>query len=1297
MASLNTTATSQIQYNYSSSEWYFFTPIFNDITNAINSSSLTSQSKSDALSVLTDLTNYFNNNTNPQFVPETSGSYNSTIFTATGIIEYNIQDNGYQDSTGNVTITITAADPAPPSVVLQLPTATVNTGVAYTVSANAATSGVSTLVAVVIEYYNGSAWVQQAADSGSLGTNHTNGGNPKVSTSVGSNTTVQWRAWAEDNYGQKIYTSVQTININAIPAISFEPYSGFPPATVVNGTGANYIIYALGADPDTEAWGKLQDVHIDVNINNTGWQQFAALPPGVGSWPMVSQYCNDPFNQNLNYTYPVQFRAWSNDANGAESGYIYWDVSVTQRPTPTPTPTVTRTPTPTPTPTFTPSVYIVQALNSTGGLQTGFNGDYSGNPIYNVSPGNYTIDAVPVNGYVFSYWRIVSGSTAIANIYSQNTSVLISSNVQMMAMFAQNPATPTPTPTVTATPPPPTPTPTPTVTPTPTLTPTPTPTPTVTFTPLPGATATPTPTPTVTPTPTPTVTPTITPTPTVTPTPVPAQLSVYTPWVVVQTGTPVWIESIYPISKFIDAYDIFWAKNGALSADWQQQSYIANGFGENFLLYTYLSASPGTSYFSISARVGSQSIGKADPRTLTNRLYVKDTIPTYDIDSYFDPVTQTPILPYSLSDVLVGSNEWVVSDVINSSFSKLNDNFNYLKNISQVLKLNNELSLIEWCAQLCANTSVSTVNASAFAWKTDIDGLNWDNSFQSISAVGIADGNIKDFKSYRFTSKTAPDYYNYIAYSLSASVPDHIQIRTNDWRHTLVLSATSLGDNIPNFNCISAIDVLNNQLYILDNDTVYRAGISILPPPQGGDGSVINSKLLTISQVGGVSGTRTVNTGFNVPTEIKAYNDLVYVCDSLNSCVKVYNTALSWVKTLYVDALSAYSAERIEINRANENTFILAKTFAPVAPVITSLSALGVVGGNTTVYRIIFDHDGLRLKNNTTNVLSAFALYGLLSGGQSYSQLTSAVMLSATYSAPLTVTYLAASGAKYTDFKIQALGNNGFNSDLSNNLPTPTNYYLESPYKVFEINSNSELVNSFDVPNNLEHVDTSQNIQSTTVIKKMVIDPTGAFLYFLTSSNVYKYLTNGAALNRLTDPSKSSLGSVEDITTGFIDDRLNFYVVTNKRIFKYVDIPDTLDLFDSDTVNSLVLPLSSVDINKEEFVQDWVYNKSIMRLLQNHEVLYKAIKYKYKINLDRYGNLINTDGGASSFTITGLSGTDLVKSFSVSQDSYIHSNELVTSSVINRVLTKLYNTQLDMLQLVSPRINRTLPQPNNDL
>ena len=215
----------------------------------------------------------------------------------------------------------------------------------------------------------------------------------------------------------------------------------------------------------------------------------------------------------------------------------------------------------------------------------------------------------------------------------------------------------------------------------------------------------------------------------------------------------------------------------------------------------------------------------------------------------------------------------------------------------------------------------------------------------------------------------------------------------------------------------------------------------------------------------------------------------------------------------------------------------------------------------------------------------------------------------------------------------------------------------------------------------------------------MLIDPTGAFLYFITNENVYKYLTSGRALNRLTYPDKDSLGAIENLKTGFIDDRLNFYICTDKRVFKFVDIPSTLDLFDANAVDPLILPLSSINLNAEEFVQDWVYNKSIMRLLQNHEILYKAIKYKYKINLDANGNLITPSNNITEtgFTVTGLSGIDIATPFSVSQDYFVHSNEFVTSSVINRVLTKFYDLQEDMLTLVSARIDRALPQPNNDL
>ena len=110
------------------------------------------------------------------------------------------------------------------------------------------------------------------------------------------------------------------------------------------------------------------------------------------------------------------------------------------------------------------------------------------------------------------------------------------------------------------------------------------------------------------------------------------------------------------------------------------------------------------------------------------------------------------------------------------------------------------------------NYNTLATSTTAFAWHTNIAGLNDDNSFSNTPTTGIADGTIKDIKSYSFTTSTAPDYYNYIAYSASTSVPcDHIQIRTNDWRNTCVLSATNLGSSTPQFRSISAIEVINNQ------------------------------------------------------------------------------------------------------------------------------------------------------------------------------------------------------------------------------------------------------------------------------------------------------------------------------------------------------------------------------------------------------------------------------------------------------------------------------------------------------
>ena len=858
------------------------------------------------------------------------------------------------------------------------------------------------------------------------------------------------------------------------------------------------------------------------------------------------------------------------------------------------------------------------------------------------------------SGYTFAYWS-VAGGTVVDTLAPQTNLNAVTGPTTVTAVLA--PTGPTPTPTLT-----PTPTPTPTST-------GPTPTPTLT------------PTPTVTPTPGPTGTPT--PTPTVTPTPPPGQLAIYTPWVVALTNTPVWVETVYPISQGVTKYGVDWNDSTG------QQFYYGNPNGENWLTYTYKLPATGTLFYNTTVNAAA---GVTAPSRTLNRggnlsgLYIKSSLPTYDINNYFDPTTQIPTLPYQLKDVMVGSNEWVVSDVINSSFSKLNSNFNYLRNISQVLNLNNTFYLIEWTAQLApdAYTSTITYGGSAFAWHTNISGLNWENKFNSISSTGVADGIIKDIKSYSFTNKTAPDYYTYIAYSGSGTIPDHIQIRTNDYRNTLILSATNLSNSTPPFNSISAIDVIDNQLYILDTNTIYKTNLITT-------GALSSSGLIGVQKVGGNVGGVNDKNNFNNPTDIRACNELLYVADSNNSCVKVYNTSLSWINTIYSTALSSYSIQHIEINPINNNVYALGQTFAPIAPVLTNISTLGSVNGFTN-YSVSFVHDGARLNNPALTNLSNFILYGLVSGSQTYIPLTTAVMLSATAAVPIanqiqTVMYTAASGITYSGFAVQALGANNFNSVLSNTTPTGGSYTYASPYTVFELDSNSNIVNSFTLPSNTKHIVPAGNIQSTTLIKKMVIDPTGAFIYFITPNYIYKYLANGVALNRITDPASITLGSVETFKSGFIDNRLNFFLTTDKRIFKYVDIPNTLNLYNTANIDTLFLPLSAITINSNEFIQDWVYNKSILRLLKNHEILYKSIQGKYNINLDINGNLI-ANTGSSSFAVGSLRSADIAVPYSIDQNYFIHSNEFVTSNVINRALTSVYNLQLNILQLVTPVINR---------
>jgi hypothetical protein len=70
-------------------------------------------------------------------------------------------------------------------------------------------------------------------------------------------------------------------------------------------------------------------------------------------------------------------------------------------------------------------------------LRVGFDGNYSGQLVYNVATGNYTLDATPAPGYVFLNWEIISGNATIVEVNKQTTEIQVTGDVLLTAVFEQ--------------------------------------------------------------------------------------------------------------------------------------------------------------------------------------------------------------------------------------------------------------------------------------------------------------------------------------------------------------------------------------------------------------------------------------------------------------------------------------------------------------------------------------------------------------------------------------------------------------------------------------------------------------------------------------------------------------------------------------------------------------------------------------------------------------------------------------------------------------------------------------------
>ena len=221
--------------------------------------------------------------------------------------------------------------------------------------------------------------------------------------------------------------------------------------------------------------------------------------------------------------------------------------------------------------------------------------------------------------------------------------------------------------------------------------------------------------------------------------------------------------------------------------------------------------------------------------------------------------------------------------------------------------------------------------------------------------------------------------------------------------------------------------------------------------------------------------------------------------------------------------------------------------------------------------------------------------------------------------------------------------------------------------------------------------------QDGETFKKLVFSKSDSNVFYLYSDkNIYKKLVNKPYdtvgkyllyLFKYDDPdeiiktfaSAPSLDLKSDIN-------ILFSTSNNKGKFGY--FYDNLNLFDVLAVRDFdIYSFDENNFSYDEYIQNWVFNKNISKLLLGLMRLRDEIIGKFIASKDYKGNI--------TFTGTRYLLPAELDSIYFEQDVtfYVGNNELLTSSIINRPLIKLYKIQESLLKVLDAEIIRT---PNKD-
>lgn len=498
-------------------------------------------------------------------------------------------------------------------------------------------------------------------------------------------------------------------------------------------------------------------------------------------------------------------------------------------------------------------------------------------------------------------------------------------------------------------------------------------------------------------------------------------------------------------------------------------------------------------------------------------------------------------LPYSYEQISFQPNDTISSELINLKLSHLYDNFVYLYNSS----------LISSNVIPVSSTGIAgiTANSTNFAWYKNVNTSQFYSLSSNNSLLGADQTNLL----YLINNEDL-DQYSVI---MSASTAMVILNFNED--ATYLTRKQTINQIDPGFfvyyQGITAIESIDYNLFVLDN--ILNKLVKYDASGYFTNETITKDNLIYLNSIGN-QGPANSKLEFNRPTGLTTYNKNLYVLDSGNKCVKVYDVNLNW-----------FSTYRLSIDLKNLN------------PVDIAADSLGNIF-------ILTDKNFIKYSNNfqqkevfdTVNVFP----------GEVFKKLVF---------------------SKY-------------DKDI---------FYLVSNKNIYK------------------------KIASTPS------DLIGKYLFYL-----YRYnLPN-------------------DVITGFSStatnngDRNVVFTFCNNT-GKLGNFFDSLNLYDILRIRNFdVYRFDQISLNGEEYLQNWVINKAISKLLVNHMRFRDQIFGKFIGLQDDRGNVV--------FSGTRYLRPEELNTIFFEQDIsfYIGANELTTSSIFNRIIKKFFDIQINLKNVLEAEV-----------